>query len=348
MAHPHEERESPLSAEEIVQIQRTADPALRNLRITHAYHLLAVGMAGVLGGRDATWGLFGTWASRTAGRFIRGELGLGGIRPLPGPLPAWAGRWLLHTVAPHVGANVAEGNRLVFAELGPLFHTTITAYAEETDRERALARVLETLTPGPIETGGQDLLIAGMRSYHRALSAPGPAARAQAVLLANLQISLHEQTRLQEAIAGSLAPPLRAPFTPAPVKALAARVWSRFATGLLMDLNMPAADFTTSRVLIPLRLGRDVGGAHGSTDYPADLAELDDVELKALLYDLDRTPDSLLGSAATDWTVLAERLNYLADLFRLWQQDPCLHQPPFTPEQSAAIRSGHIPGGPPL
>ena len=49
------------------------DPAERNLRITQTYHELAVALVEQLGQINATWYAYATWASRTAGVFIRGE-----------------------------------------------------------------------------------------------------------------------------------------------------------------------------------------------------------------------------------------------------------------------------------
>lgn len=73
------------------------------------------------------------------------------------------------------------------------------------------------------------------------------------------------------------------------------------------------------------------------------------MELKALLYDIDRTPNTVVGSAARDWSDLADRMNFLADLFRSWQQESRLFLEPFTGEQAAAIRACRMPvGGPPL
>ncbi|AUX23081.1 hypothetical protein SOCEGT47_036000 [Sorangium cellulosum] len=49
------------------------DPVLRNLLITQCYHDLSVELVSLLGGRNAHWCTFATWASKTAGRFIRNE-----------------------------------------------------------------------------------------------------------------------------------------------------------------------------------------------------------------------------------------------------------------------------------
>ena len=47
------------------------DPVRRNLLITQCYHDLSTQLARVLGGGNANWCTFATWASRTAGGFIR-------------------------------------------------------------------------------------------------------------------------------------------------------------------------------------------------------------------------------------------------------------------------------------
>ncbi len=59
------------TSEEIESIITLENTALRNLRITQAYHELAVALAGELGQTNVTWCVYPTWASRTAGVFIR-------------------------------------------------------------------------------------------------------------------------------------------------------------------------------------------------------------------------------------------------------------------------------------
>ncbi|MGK3993788.1 hypothetical protein [Sorangium sp. So ce1024] len=49
------------------------EPVLRNLLITQCYHELSTELVQLLGGRNAHWCSFATWASKTAGRFIRKE-----------------------------------------------------------------------------------------------------------------------------------------------------------------------------------------------------------------------------------------------------------------------------------
>ena len=91
-----------------------------------------------------------------------------------------------------------------------------------------------------------------------------------------------------------------------------------------------------------LRLGRDVPGT-----FPADLETIDNPELRALLGRLDRTPDTTRGSGAKRWSSLADRINYIADLFRVYQDDPKLLGDPFTAEEMRRYSSGEDqrPGG---
>jgi hypothetical protein len=50
-----------------------SQPVLRNLLITQCYHDLSCEIARVLGATNANWCTYATWASKTAGRFIRND-----------------------------------------------------------------------------------------------------------------------------------------------------------------------------------------------------------------------------------------------------------------------------------
>jgi hypothetical protein len=54
----------------------------------------------------------------------------------------------------------------------------------------------------------------------------------------------------------------------------------------------------------------------------------------------------LLGSAATDWELLSDRMRYIFELFRSRQQDAILMAPPFTAAQTQALRADRVPDGP--
>jgi hypothetical protein len=50
-------------------------------------------------------------------------------------------------------------------------------------------------------------------------------------------------------------------------------------------------------------------------------------------------------SGAGDWAELAERLHYVADLFRAYQEGPQRFHAPFTREQMQEIKAGRKPVG---
>lgn len=82
-----------------------------------------------------------------------------------------------------------------------------------------------------------------------------------------------------------------------------------------------------------LDISDDVPWTSTTAAYPAHLARFDEpsAEFRARLEALlawDCTPDTPDGSAAVDWTELADRMNYIVDLFRTRQQDPGLFDHP--------------------
>jgi hypothetical protein len=59
------------TVQDVQRIAAIANPVLRNLEITHCYARLAASFAAH--GDGANWCTYATWASRQAGRTIRGE-----------------------------------------------------------------------------------------------------------------------------------------------------------------------------------------------------------------------------------------------------------------------------------
>ena len=79
--------------DDVRRIAAIANPVIRNLEITHCYSRLAAAFA-ARSGEGANWCTYATWASRQAGRTIRGEDLLEHLgRKLR------EGRWLLHPIA---------------------------------------------------------------------------------------------------------------------------------------------------------------------------------------------------------------------------------------------------------
>ena len=81
---------NPSDVQRIVAIE---NPVLRNLEITYCYSRLAAAMA-ARNGEGANWCTYATWASRQAGRTIRGEDLLEHLE-----LRLGHERWVLHPIA---------------------------------------------------------------------------------------------------------------------------------------------------------------------------------------------------------------------------------------------------------
>jgi hypothetical protein len=252
---------------------------------------------------------------------------------------------------------VGRGNVKVFEEIGRAFARFLDGLAQGAD---AVAVVAAELRPGP-PPDGQDLLRAAFTGYGRAIATAEARVRAEQMLLANLRIGLHEQTRLQPEIAHALDAPV------ADHREVKARLLARLfpdAPGLLRRLDdgegrlddlvqrlLGAVRRRVRRILtehfmtleLPggrVRLGRDLLGAG-----PPALAQPHDAELCELLAGIDPTPASAAGSGARDWADLAQRMHFIGELFRVGQEDARLLGPPFTPDQVQALREGRFPDG---
>lgn len=337
---------SPREVAEIVALEDR--PALRNLLITRGYHLLSRRLGDLLGTADANWCTYATWASKTAGFFIREE-----------EVDAELRRWLqrkarlrkrlraVHRalrdahpeaglyddgdelgpvleVSGEVGRWIRAGNRVVFEELGGLFAAWLEEYAPPdgavddarlADAGRLEAFLDRHLRPGQARPdrverrgdelvstpeGGQDLLRQAIRCYHRALRADDPKVRSELILLGNALGGLHEQTRLQTYIAGSLGAPVEEVLYSRRNDALVQRlgqaalgpvqeVFHRRFAPLGEEVARRVREFSTlhlMRMPIPgevLELGEDLPAPRGGPLFPPALEVLQDGELVEVL-----------------------------------------------------------------
>jgi hypothetical protein len=330
-----------ITAEQVSCIARRPDPVLRNLQITQSYHDLGVAIAERLGRRDACWASFAVWASRTAGRLIRGEWLPDPLRHVLARLSPGGGRHI-ERLDERIRSHLAEGNRKVYAEIAPLLVELVALLdLRAVDRPAALHRSLESLRPGTVEEDGHAGLRWALRAFIEAAASPEGPGRAQRILLGNLLIGAHEQYRLQAQIVGALDVVCR--LGPAPRGAWPRGAWRRLEARLRQHVTHAMV-----RVDLPglsVSVGRDVPALPDGSMFPADLRCVSHPELKAVLARFDRTPNTTNGSAAADWGDYGDRMNYVVDLFRSRQQLPDLSCPPFEPRQAAAIRAGYVPAG---
>jgi hypothetical protein len=379
---------------DVAAIAGTGDPVLRNLRITQCYHELSLSFAARTG-RQANWCTFATWASKQAGQTIRHEdlaralqAALGGPvvsaqtadavsavarelgpRADRGDLPAVLREALDPAAAvARAGAAVTRGNLKVFEEIGrefARFHEQLAADSEP-DAGR-LAGFVEELRPGA-PPDGQEGLRRAFAHYYAALFEPDPKARLEELLLANLEVGRHEQTRLQPEIAAALdagfidpgefrARVLAALFPYrgwliraqlALLRAIRGPSPLELAIGAFLASARPPIRLAITEHLMALTLpdGRRLRlGSDLPASFPPELARIQNPELLALLGEVDPTPDRIDESGAVDWADLAERLHFIADLFRCYADAASLFEAPFTASQAAEIRAGRRPGG---
>lgn len=378
---------------DVERIVALADPVVRNLQITQCYCELSRAFAARTGGGPVNWCTFATWASKQAGQTIRREdlaltferlfgrsreatsvgnaavASMAELEKRGGPERLWEVLWkaLKPTAAfDRASAAVARGNRKVFEEIGREFarFLALPRIGGGID-PAALAAFYDRMRPGD-PPAGQGLLRQAFRSYAVAFGESDRKARAELMLLANLTIGWHEQTRLQPEITDALDAPLEEPVKlrrdllrellrsrlgvalRLPVELLPGRasptknaldeldrhvkrIVHEAVTETLMTLSLPGET---------LSLGADVPGS-----FPTNLQTMNNPELASLLGRIDPTPDTTRGSGAHDWSNLSQRIHFIADLFRVYQERLALLSEPFTAEQLAVIKAGGRPAG---
>jgi len=368
-----------------MQIASMTDPVLRNLRITECYHRLSVAMARRTG-QNANWCTFATWASKQAGQTIRGEDILDRVdtrsketERLLHPIRAIWG-WLVRrglfnpksvlgrlTHAIHSPFDafefssdaVARGNLKVFQEIGFQF----ARYLEQCPANAAIdSPQFRTFQSGLREGDppqGQTLLRKAFERYQQ--SSLNPAASAQPILLANLEIGLHEQTRLQPEIreameagpktADELGVKALAKFFPwlrfklvyrviAAVLSLPARRFKKYVRDLICRVVTEALMVLTFPPNLVIQLDRNLEAA-----VPASLQNIDDPALLRLVSQFEPPAGTLDDCGARDWSDLKQRVHFVIHLFRAFQERSELFEAPFSAEQVAVLMGGGVPRG---
>jgi hypothetical protein len=353
--------------DEVQRIAAVGDPVVRNLQITECYSRLAAAM-GARGDPCSNWCTFATWASRQAGRTIRGEDLLAELQRELGrdaevlhPVDAlWRtlvrrglfnresrlGRLVAELHTPFdafelASDAVARGNRKVFAEIGLEFARFLNACDADAAPDSAdLAAFLDGLRPGD-PPDGQRYLRQAFTRYQQQRFEPDAGVRAQLVVLANLEIGLHEQTRLQPEIGSALDAAASTEETlsggllrrllGAVVQRRLTRVSRVVITRSFMVLTLPGA---------VLALGRNL-----DAPFPEALRTPTDAELEEVLARFEPAAGALDDCGAEDWAQLKQRMHYIAHLFRAYHEIPALGSAPFTEAQLERIRAGVVPDG---
>ena len=375
------------TVDDVARIAAIHDRVVRNLEITACYAQLAAATRARLGAA-ADWCTFATWASRQAGSTIRGEdlherlarrLGRRArlLEPMQSMYRALLRKGLfdpgsrlgrvvaaIHTpfdAFERASDAVAAGNLKVFDEIGrefARFLEQVPAGAAPTSAE--FTAFAAQLRPG-LPPEGQQLLRDAFAHYQQRAGSD-PAAQAAWILLANLKIGLHEQTRLQPEIARAMDAPLitvrdlgaRVLHALVPAARRAPRLLRTPASSLIgwVAMRVHRAGVTITREVVTeammvlalptgvLALGRNLDVAA-----PAVFRNSSHPALGAFIAEYDPCPPGTSDCGARDWCDLRQRMHYILHLFRAYAADPRLWTPPFTPEQVASLRAGVVPAG---
>jgi hypothetical protein len=379
---------------QVEQITANPDAVIRNLQITQCYHELSLALAGRME-QTANWCTFATWASKQAGQTIRKEdlartlentigssaevaqaaQGVEAAARRAGSQLSMADMiqfiwkvWDPAAAFERSSDAVARGNRKVFAEIGCEFARFYAACLDDAAFDAAkIAQFCEALRPGE-PPQGQEYLRQAFRRYYQALFESDEKTRTELLLLANIEIGFHEQTRLQPEIAEALAAPVIEPEQLAgnllnalfPQREWLSRLilmvmrllgrlteFDRAVEALAAALRLEAQRIVTEYMMtieLPhgarLHLGDDLRAG-----FPPDLKQIANPDLRLLLGRIDPTPDSTVESGAELWANLPDRLHFIADMFRCYALTPDLQEPPYNQEQINALKEGRLPEG---
>jgi hypothetical protein len=363
----------------VEEIAGLTDPVLRNLLITQRYHEFAVDLRDGGAGEDATWCAFAVWASKTAGATIRGEVlpkrareiivehkdSENFLRLVTHKLGTFVTGGLSHAhlervakaVTDDVSAAIADGNRLVFAELAPLF-TALIAARRSTSRSDPDA-IIVSLEPALDRLqGSEDMegVADAFRGYVEALCSPDR--RACAVLRANVLAVAHEQKRLQPNIETALDAAVTDTFKRViegdvvhHVRGKVRAILDKIIDDVSKDMDM-AWDTVLTQTIMRLVTKSEVFDLHENIKplstgmFPVALNNLSGTDAAAAVAEWDTTGGTGTPSGAEDWADLHERMNFIVNLFRSRQQQATLFEPPYDDGQVAALDRREVPEPP--
>jgi hypothetical protein len=366
---------SKITKEEIDAIVIQKNLLIRNLQITLGYYKVGRALRRFVSNRDVNWFGFGTYASKTAGQALRHEL-------LPGPLKSTMIRAagydntnvylhdvletddapnaqnpdsLLAEVLTRVSLLVSEGNLMIFGELAWPFVDMVNTFSRawQPNDIKWQAFLDSHFIPGAFEDGGQDLLRESFTHFYRARFETNSKKKAELILMANLLVGFHEQSRLQPVIEKAIAVPFDV-FTEGLIPendgkrvSMRQRVTKR-TVGFSRQMVLRAVTRMWMSYSLPtreLKLGKDLVAPTGMINFPPELLTIENPRCQELVLKFDSGLDTLSDSAAGNWGNLMDRMNFLVDFFRSYQRYRALMKKPFLESQISAIEAGYFPGG---
>jgi hypothetical protein len=190
---------------------------------------------------------------------------------------------------------VLGGNKLVLNDIGRVTARFCQRFAEPSElTQAAVAQFASSID--------DELLRQAFQCYGQAALSESIRDKQESAYFGNCLAILYEHQKLQPFIRGAM--PL---------------VVRRCVTKRLLSFDI--GDLT-------LAVSEDVPHL-GCHPFPESLSELRSSTLHAFLDRWDRDPTSTRGSAAGDWTRLADRMAYIVDLFRRFHIDPNVMREPY-------------------
>lgn len=379
--------------EDVNRISSVGDPVIRNLQITACYHELSKAFINFTGS-VANWCTFATWASKQAGVTIRGEdldrkfetalanspevqeilllleqqLKKFTTNKLQGNLIASLVQRLAKSAKEKASTAVGKGNKKVFEEIAVEFARFIPACCHDlTFKKSSIDEFCKSLRPG-LPPDGQEHLAFAFNSYYRSMFETDVKMKDELILYANIQIGLHEQTRLQPEIAESMdaskidSEAMKKYLTDLLIreqtitgkifyfftwliggtklfKATVDRLVNTAETHIRMIItkNLMTLTFPPNNCL---QLGDSI-----THPIPSNLEIFTDADLVSLLKNLQPSPDAIAGAGCKDWADLKHRVYFIAHLFRCYHSSGELLISPYSTSQLAEIHSGRVPEG---
>jgi hypothetical protein len=328
--------------------EKPGENGARNDAITRSYYEIGRRLRARLGDRNADWATTAAWASGAVGLIIRREEATQSrvlrlarqLRPT-----------LYDKLLEDVRGNLEEGNRQVYAELGLAFAELAAlccgpdSWCDE-DETAFLLGLPPASRSVPVRWRDKTELGPAFRYYLEAmdLSDDDPVERkrkSELLFAANVLATVSEQAGLQPYINAAFEGIARyvstLPFGRVPVvrgfvqvfgyscQALTQRMVTEWGIKVIVGDDV----LGVGRALTPLN----------GTMWAPDLMTLEDPRAKDVWDEYSRAGDDGSGSAAADWTLMEDRLNYITCFFRARQQDPRLRDEPSFLRSSAAGRA---------
>jgi len=335
-----------LSLPESVRFVAAMEPGERGCRnhiISRSYYEIGCKMREKFGQENADWATTAAWASGAVGVIIRHEE-TETSRALA--IAKQLGGRMYDDVLEQTRNNLEEGNRQVYSELGWAFAKLATLVAngvtwDPACDEEQLAFLPYCRRSVPVEWQSQTDLEPAFRMYLEALrlrqEEPTGTAdlqksrklQSELIFAANVQVTVAEQAGLQPYIDAGFTRVARfiqrnplghVPYVRGGVQvvaysaqALGQRVVTEFG------IKVPIGDRTVSVGKSIRRYGRG---------WAADLDVLSEPRARKVWDDYSRGRQDGHGSSAADWTVMRDRMSFITNFFRAWQQDPKLREEP--------------------